>query len=64
MVKPEKQVIEMLMKVYGYSLMKERAVYTWYARPEDGHERVTDDARNCVDNVTLQRRNRGTSQQR
>ena len=42
----------MWTKAYGHSAMKNRALYTWYVRNEDGHERVIDDARNGVDNVT------------
>ena len=42
----------MAKKVYGHSAMKKRAEYPWYARYEDGHERVTDDAGCGVDNVT------------
>ena len=51
MAKAEKEVIEMLIKARGHSAMKKKALYTWYARYENGHQRVTDDARNGVDNV-------------
>ena len=52
MANAEKEVIEMLIKACGHSAMKKRALCTWYGRKEDGLERMTDDLRSVVDNVT------------
>ena len=45
----------MSIKAYGHSAIKKRSLYTWYNHYEDGLERVTDDARSGVDNVTKSR---------